>query len=150
MLDVWVGEPKIDLALLKQVDIGTPHIAGYSFDGKVNGTRQVYEALCAFLGREPVWDAAPLLPPPEVPELAFDAPSNSIIPRAVRAVYDIMEDDAGLRRLFEAAPESRVALFDHLRKNYPRRREFFNTRVRLGFSDASLAAQLEGIGFNAG
>lgn len=148
VLDVWEGEPEIGLDLLRQADIGTPHIAGYSFDGKVNGTRQVYEALCAALGKPPAWDPTPLLPAPEVPELTFDAPSNSIIPRAVKAVYDIMRDDDGLRALFAAAPGERVALFDRLRKNYPRRREFFNTRVRLGFSDPDLAARLAGIGFN--
>ncbi|MCI0514383.1 4-phosphoerythronate dehydrogenase, partial [candidate division KSB1 bacterium] len=44
ILDVWENEPEIDLELLKLVEIGTPHIAGYSYDGKINGTRMIYEA----------------------------------------------------------------------------------------------------------
>ena len=50
VLDVWEGEPDIDVELLERVVLGTPHIAGYSFDGKVNGTRMIYEAACRFLG----------------------------------------------------------------------------------------------------
>ena len=50
VLDVWEGEPNIDVGLLGEVGLGTPHIAGYSLDGKVNGTVMLYEAVCEFLG----------------------------------------------------------------------------------------------------
>ena len=52
-LDVWEGEPNVDMQLLANCAIATPHIAGYSFDGKVSGTQQIYEAACAFLKIDP-------------------------------------------------------------------------------------------------
>lgn len=149
VLDVWEGEPNIDVELLELVDIGTPHIAGYSFDGKVNGTRQIYEALCRFLRRAPGWEPAPLLPAPEVPRIEVDATKAGALPSAVRAVYDIMRDDAALRAIKKLDAAARGAYFDELRKNYPRRREFFNTRVRVTPFDEDLARRLEGVGFRS-
>jgi erythronate-4-phosphate dehydrogenase len=148
VLDVWEGEPVVDLELLRLVDIGTPHIAGYSFDGKVNGTRQIYEAFCGHFGLPAAWDPAPLLPAPDCPELAFEAPYDDAVPRAVRAVYEIMKDDAAMREHFQKPEAGRGAFFDALRKNYPRRREFFNTRVRLQPPDMLLARRLTQIGFS--
>lgn len=147
VLDVWEGEPYFDPALLEGVDIGTPHIAGYSYDGKVNGTRQIYEAACAFLGQEPVWDPSPLLPPPEVPEWSIDPEAPDALSGAVRAVYDIMHDDAAMRGLLSAPEAERAAGFDYLRKHYPRRREFFNTRIRFIHPAPALKQRFEGVGF---
>jgi len=149
VLDGWEGEPNIDEELLELADIGTPHIAGYSFDGKVNGTRQIYEAVCKFLGRAPVWDPAPLLPAPEVPQIEVDATAADAPARAVRAVYDIMRDDAALRAIQKLDAAARGAYFDELRKNYPRRREFFNTQVRLTPFDEDLSRRLKGVGFRS-
>ena len=75
VLDVWEGEPRVDVDLLERAAIGTPHISGYSFDGKVNGTRQIYEAACRFLGIAPTWNPAPLLPAPECPSVVADGAS---------------------------------------------------------------------------
>ena len=147
VLDVWEGEPNPDPELLERVDFATPHIAGYSFDGKVNGTRQVYEALCAHLGVAASWDPAPLLPEPEVPRLMVDTARADCVSGAVLDVYDILRDDADMRGLLQAAPEERAAFFDALRKNYPRRREFFNTTAYVTEPDAEIEAQLMGIGF---
>jgi len=59
VLDVWENEPNISPELVEgRVSIGTPHIAGYSFDGKVNGTRMIYEAACRFLNLPPSVEAA--------------------------------------------------------------------------------------------
>ncbi len=60
-LDVWEPEPLLDLELLQLVSIGTPHIAGYSYDGKVNGTLQVYQAVCDFLKVPRQWNREALL-----------------------------------------------------------------------------------------
>jgi len=147
VLDVWEGEPQVNLDLLRGVDIGTPHIAGYSFDGKVNGTRQIYEAFCRFFGIGTSWDPSPLLPPPECPELVFEPPFESAISKAVRSVYDILRDDADLRGVFGIAEPEQGKYFDALRKNYPRRREFFNTQVCLSEADEGLARQFAGLGF---
>ncbi len=49
VLDVWENEPGINAQLLQKVDIGTPHIAGYSFEGRVTGSLMIFRALCQFL-----------------------------------------------------------------------------------------------------
>ena len=67
ILDVWAHEPAIDGRLLARADIGTPHIAGYSLEGKLNGTGMVYEAACRFLGVTPSWSAEAAAPPTNVP-----------------------------------------------------------------------------------
>ena len=78
VLDVWEGEPRIRPALLAKAALATPHVAGYSFDGKVNGTEMIYRAACAFLGRKPDWSRARCMPPPLIPEIELQ-------PRAGRA-----------------------------------------------------------------
>ena len=150
VVDVWEGEPVVDLELLEKVFIGTPHIAGYSFDGKVNGTRQIYEAACAFLGVEPTWDASPLLPAPECPEVRVDGSAKNaeaVLREAVRKVYAIHSDDKAMRGLFDVAEADRGAFFDKLRKNYPRRREFFNTRAVIHPKNPVLETMFSGVGF---
>ncbi|WP_275430811.1 NAD(P)-dependent oxidoreductase, partial [Raoultella planticola] len=52
VLDVWEGEPELNVELLKKVDIGTSHIAGYTLEGKARGTTQVFEAYSKFIGHE--------------------------------------------------------------------------------------------------
>ena len=150
VLDVWEGEPNIALDLLEKVFICTPHIAGYSFDGKVNGTRQIYEAACAFWGVEPTWDPSPLLPAPECPEVRVDGAAvdaEAALREAVRKVYDIRSDDKAMRGLLEVAETGRGAFFDQLRKKYPRRREFFNTRAVVNPRNSELEAMFSGVGF---
>jgi len=147
VLDVWESEPNVDIKLLQRVAIGTPHIAGYSFDGKVNGTRQIYEAACRFLRVEPRWDPTPLLPAPECPYLELDGTDPHALRHAVGAVYDIMRDDAAMRAMSSVPAEDRPRLFDRLRKEYRRRREFFNTRVRVSPPNPQLEQSLAGIGF---
>jgi len=142
VLDVWENEPGIDLDLLRRVDLGTSHIAGYSFDGKVNGTRMLYGAVCAWLGRPADW--RPVLPPPPVPEVAVRTEGEDGLREAVLAVYDIERDDAALRGLLDLPEAERARAFDRLRKDYPRRREFPNTTVT---APARLRPALAGLGF---
>lgn len=150
VLDVWEGEPNIDVDLLDRVFLGTPHIAGYSFDGKVNGTRQIYEAACHFLGVDAPWNPAPLLPAPDVPEVRVDGNTASVqkaLSQAVYAVYDIAHDDRALRGLLSLPADERPAYFDRLRKEYPRRREFHNITARVHPSNAAVSERLAGLGF---
>ena len=149
VLDVWEGEPDIDVSLLERVFIGTPHIAGYSFDGKVNGTRMIYEAACRFLGRAPEWDPTPLLPAPERPRVEVDGAADGALNSTVRSVYDIMKDDAAMRGLIRCEPGERARFFDRLRKEYPRRREFFSTTAVVWPRNNELEARLSGLGFRA-
>ncbi len=150
VLDVWENEPDIDPELLDRVDLGTPHIAGYSFDGKVNGTEMIYQAACRFLGIPAAWDPRIMMPAPPVPIISVenDADTSDILRKIVKGVYDIEADDGRLREILPLPAEKRPKHFDLLRKNYPVRREFFNTRIE--FKEPvgrDLKQTLTGLGF---
>jgi erythronate-4-phosphate dehydrogenase len=142
VLDVWEREPTIDAALLRRVDLGTAHIAGYSYDGKVNGTMMLYEAACRKIGSDPVF--RPTLPAPPVPRVKVTEPGEDGLRQAVLAVYDIEADDAALRRLANLPVAEQGPYFDRLRKEYPVRREFMNTVVE---APTELRSALQGVGF---
>jgi len=147
VLDVWENEPEIDRDLLAKVSVGTPHIAGHSFDGKVNGTKMVVDAACRFVGVTPAWTPATVLPAPDVPCIEVDAKGRDdedIIREVVLALYDVRRDDAMLR---EAASRGVGDYFNALRSGYWRRREFHNTRVELSGGSPQLVAALSGLGF---
>lgn len=149
VLDVWETEPAFAPELLALADIGTPHIAGYSFDGKVAATEMIYRAACEFLGIRPTWDPAAIMPPPGHPSLELicaGRPDEDVVREAVLTVYDIEADDRALRQS-PASPAERAAHFDHLRKVYPERREFQNTTLILHGASQMLRDKLEGIGF---
>lgn len=145
VLDVWEGEPLPNPELLEKTAIATPHIAGYSFDGKVNGTTMIYEAACAHLGVATDWDPTPLLPPAPHPELQLD--SDDALTRSVCAAYAIMEDDAALRAQSAQPEADRAAYFDNLRKKYRRRREFPSMHLTLRGPAQRHAAMLRNLGF---
>lgn len=150
VLDVWEDEPAIDPALARRVAIGTPHIAGYSFDGKVNGTIMMLDAIRNWFGVSVEWDMRAFMPPPKRPVLELRASGKSLedaLREAVRMCYDIESDDRDLRRILDLPDADRAAAFDRLRKEYPVRREFGNTTVRLPGGSPELAARLAGIGF---
>lgn len=147
VLDVWEGEPRVSADLLPLVEIATPHIAGYSFDGKVNGTLQIYRAACAHFGRPAPWDPTPLLPAPDCAELRLATAATNEVARCVRAVYDILDDDARMRATSTLDDAARGPYFDRLRKEYPRHREFHNTRVHAPDPASDDAQTLRGLGF---
>jgi len=126
VVDTWEGEPAISPELLNRVTIGTPHIAGHSYEGKLNGTLMVYAAACRFLGRPPTFAPEQYLPPPLLPQIAFPCGQTpwDAYHQLVAAIYDIAADDARLRET-QAHPEA----FDTLRRHYPIRREFATTCV---------------------
>lgn len=150
VLDVWENEPNIDSELLKMVDIGTPHIAGYSLDGKIAGLIMIYKAACEHFGIEPSHSVEDFLPEPEVPQLRLDPnPANHLetLIAAVEPVYDIRRDDVRLRRIQTTKAGHAGEFFDNLRKEYAVRREFHNTRVLLERPCEPLAQKLAAIGF---
>ena len=160
VLDVWEDEPAVNPAMLglrrkgsdgaPAVLIATPHIAGYSYDGKVRGTEMVYRAACHWLKTPAVWQAADVMPEAAVARLEVATEGRSvqeIVGEAVRAVYDIRDDDAAFRALTSVAKSDRAAFFDRLRKEYPVRREFSNTTVVLSPPHPTAAQALAGLGF---
>jgi len=154
VLDVWENEPNIDTELLEMVDIGTPHIAGYSLDGKIAGMIMIYKAACKYFGLEAKFDIKDFLPEPDVPQLKINPNSGSeqdVLRGAVEKIYRISEDDLKLRQILDVPAERKGEFFDDLRKNYPVRREFQNTRIILATeateSIENLSKKLKGIGF---
>jgi erythronate-4-phosphate dehydrogenase len=122
VLDVWESEPQIDLSLLDAVTLATPHIAGYSWDGKVAGTRAVLAAFCKFF-RLPLPEQTP---PDRRPALNVLPDKNiaDLLRSAVQAIYDVRNDDRAMRAaIFNCEKDKIAATFDNLRKNYPQRRE---------------------------
>ena len=133
VLDVWEGEPLVNRELASQVDIATPHIAGYSHDGKVRGTWMIYQKLCEFLQQPVTLQEADLIAPQLNILLDFSLPHTDDPLTArdiVRKVYDIREDDLGLRSSLQLERERRGEGFDALRKHYRVRREFSTVRLR--------------------
>ena len=148
VLDVWEGEPQVDVALAGLCRIATPHIAGYSLDGKLRGTAQIYAALCAARGVEPAIELAQLMPGPALTELAFASSAEPAEMQATlcRAVYDPRRDDADFRRSLLGNEAQRRAGFDLLRKQYPPRREIDGLKVRIGGHNPALATIVEALG----
>lgn len=124
VLDVWEEEPDVPPALLEQVALGTPHIAGYSYDGKVAGSVALWQALIRKLGRKEGLQQHL----PEGPELQFESglDGNALLRAALRQAYPITADDQALRRV---VAEGDTAGFDRLRRDYPLRREFAAWRM---------------------
>ena len=132
VIDTWEGEPAYRKDLLDRVDLGTPHIAGHSFEGKVLGTYLVYREACRFFGVPPAWSPEPLLHGADARTIPLLSPAADEVPtlwNSVRAVYDIEADDRRLRAGCVDDPVRRAAHFDSLRKNYPVRREFPSARI---------------------
>jgi erythronate-4-phosphate dehydrogenase len=125
VLDVWEGEPNINTSLLRLVDLASPHIAGYSFDGKVAGTEMIYQALCTFFGIEATMCADDVVAA-ELTPLDLSASSDfELMREAVLGAYDIRGDDACMREQLQNLTGNELRKgFDALRKNYPKRREF--------------------------
>ena len=107
VIDVWEGEPRLHLPLLDRVFIGTPHIAGYSADGKVNADNMVMDALCRHFG----------LPHP-----------GKVMPPKLPATFPYTGDPLELYNPLKDtfALKSNPSDFESLRNHYPLRREHFD------------------------
>ena len=147
-LDVWEGEPLADPELAALCRIATPHIAGYSLDGKLRGTAQIYQAYCRAMGLEERVRLADLLPPAWLEAMALHAGASPewALASLCRAVYDPRRDDADFRRSLVGDAAQRKAAFDALRKHYPYRREIDGLRVRLDGEAPRLAELVRALG----
>lgn len=149
IVDAWYHEPRINLELLKLVMIGTPHIAGYSFDGKVTGTRMIYESACQYL-ELPTRKVDLPLPPASVGRIEIDTNSrsfDSVASELLLTAYPIVRDAGDLRRSAAPEPEKMGQGFDRRRKLYPMRREFCATQVALKDAPPDWLDRLQTIGF---
>ncbi len=148
VLDVWENEPAIDAELVALASIATPHIAGYSTDGKLRATGQLHDAYSHFIKQQPVWDYHQALPDPAEPIITLqDGEVSEVISEALSKVYDITRDDSALRLLFEGVSTDAAAGFDLLRKQYPVRRECSAYGIRGEMLSASVRSALQVFGF---
>jgi len=142
IIDCWENEPKIDLELLNKVDFGTPHIAGYSKDGKANGTKMSVQAVSRFfnLGIDD-WKPTEIeLPENTVIEIDGNQRREySILAEAILSTYDIENDFYALKD----SPEQ----FEKLRGDYPVRREFDTFTIQAKNIEKSTLEKLRLIGF---
>lgn len=131
VLDVWENEPNLSLDLLEVVDIATPHIAGYTLEGKVNGTSMIYNSLAEFLGETPTWKP----PMPEVENNIIKLEKNlSVFEKwfnVMNYVYPIFGDSSALKKAVEFQKLEVGAYFDSLRKDYKLRRELSNYEFQI-------------------
>jgi erythronate-4-phosphate dehydrogenase len=127
ILDVWENEPAISSSLLKKVLIGTPHIAGYSYEGKVNGTMMIYSALCKFLNKEETFKAPEVKVDNSAIEINGTGSVETLLYNLFKKIYDIKKDDKNLREIL--SEENTGKYFDSLRKEYHLRYEFPNYTV---------------------
>lgn len=149
ILDVWEPEPDINLALLERTALATPHIAGYSLDGRLLGTEMIYREACNFFELEDTWTRAPL-PEPEDPVLRLDARGLSdeeALWKIAGRSFDVLRDDAALRN-GALSPDSMAVHFNRLRSNYPERREFSAFRVQLLYGSDPLLKKIQSLGFS--
>ncbi|MFA7895623.1 4-phosphoerythronate dehydrogenase PdxB [Pseudomonas putida] len=148
VLDVWEGEPQVDLQLADLCTVATPHIAGYSLDGRQRGTAQIYRALCQHLGVNERIQLADLLPRPPVAQIELDAEADLqwALAMLCRAVYDPRRDDADFRRSLSEDVQQQRAAFDALRKHYPPRREIEGLSVGIRGSSPELARLIDALG----
>lgn len=148
VLDVWEAEPQVDVALAELCVLATPHIAGYSLDGKQRGTAQIYQAYCDFIGEPAIIQLGDLLPAPWLSEVSLHADSDPAWALAMlcRGVYDPRRDDADFRRTLLGSVGEQRAAFDLLRKQYPSRREIEGLKVRIDGDSPALRQIVTALG----
>lgn len=146
ILDVWPDEPSISDALLEKCVIATPHIAGYSFDGKCRGTELIYQAVCSFFFKEEIWQKKEVFK--TIERKVFDFSDLGSIEKVLTKAYDIYADTQSLKDgLYNRTNGERDMQFNLLRKEYPRRLEFKHFTIT-GCSDIRKKAMLKALGFH--
>ncbi len=148
MIDVWENEPDFSTELADLAFLATPHLAGHSYEGKVNGTIAVYHAACAYLGRQPTLQ--PILPPPVVPRITVDAHGKSdeeVLWYLTQKLSMIVADHLNFQELFHLPTSVRMRRFSSQRRTYPYRRQYCATTVVVQHGTPMLKAKIQALGF---
>jgi erythronate-4-phosphate dehydrogenase len=140
-LDTWPGEPAIDTGLLQASLVASPHVAGYSLEGRLRGTSMIYQAWCTLAGIEAADRGAAITPGQE--ELVCTT-GHSLEDLLLRVAH-IREDDQAMHGLARAT--NLAAGFDHLRNSYPYRRDY--SGIIAHCHDVELAGQLLALGIQS-
>jgi erythronate-4-phosphate dehydrogenase len=146
-LDVWPDEPFINLDLLAAVSVATPHVAGYSREGKLAGTRMIFDGFCKAFSV-----AAGNHTANDMKTVTLDYSRNNspdeILRLSIQASSQVSLDDTALRNLASAQTDGQKIQIDNLRATYPQRYEF-KTHTVIGVTD-SVARRLRQLGFKTG
>lgn len=142
VIDCWENEPNLDLELLSMVDLATPHIAGYSRDGKANGTAMSVQAVSRFFNLGINKWKCKEVEQTDNKDIIIDSNGKALqqlLTEAIWATYNIREDDRRLR--------ASVETFEKQRGDYPVRREFPFFNVFCNTNDIKAVKKLEQLGF---
>lgn len=145
VLDVWEGEPNLDPELVNALDISTPHIAGYSADGKANGTTAAIRVVAEQLGIDALkdWSVQQMPLPRQSLRFGIDCTGKTleqVLSEAILYTYRVQDDSDALR--------CSLSDFERLRGDYPVRREPTAFTVELSGSTDQMRERLSKFGFN--
>jgi len=141
-LDVWPDEPLIEAEMLDVVSVATPHVAGYSREGKQAGTEMIYKAFCKELALDASSNRVPEF---ETITLGFPSAtlSDEALKQSIQSSSQVARDDAALRKLAPFEPGDKRVQIDSLRAAYPERYEFKSHLIcGMAEADANLLGQL--------
>ncbi len=146
-LDTWENEPAVDQVLLRQVDLATPHIAGYSYEGKLRGTQMILHEACKFFAVEAEWNMQEYLPQKQPISITRDQP-DEFWPALFAQHYRVHDDHQRMLALADLTAEQSASEFDLLRKHYPLRYEYNHFIVDSSNLPAAIVQQLQALKFN--
>ena len=148
-LDTWEHEPNLSLELLQRVDIATPHIAGYSVEGRLRGTQMVLDAACRHFNLASSWHMTQHFPAVKALRLANKDSVKAAWHDLFQQHFDIWRDHEALVSGSELDPKSFATHFDALRRVYPDRLEYERFIVPQNTTEIPLQA-LQQLGFQTG
>jgi len=128
-LDTWENEPDISRTLLEKVDLATPHIAGYSVEGRLRGTQLILDAACKHFSLTSNWRMSSLLPEPIAIETQAPANDLKFWQQLFAEHHDIWQDHRALTHSSTLSDAEFAMHFDSLRKVYPQRFEYERYRL---------------------
>lgn len=142
-IDVWHGEPHPNMELASLCDIATPHIAGYSKQGREKGTWYIYQSVCQFFDTAPKSSFAEAISQGSICELKLNSSlaRDEALARAIQSVFDVARDSSRFKHVMSSGTDKG---FDWLRKNYVERDEFNTTLVK----HSKFSNDLQALGFH--
>lgn len=150
VLDVWEEEPRIDYSLLELADIGTPHVAGTTLDGKIKAVEMMRDALCRFMEYPVPESNETFYPETQRIHPAHETAMQDAVASVLHQVYDIEKDDTNLRELAGIPAKQSSEGFEQLRTKHPLRPEFPHYIIELNEQQKDLAGVFANIGFKSG
>ena len=155
-LDCWQGEPEVDLSLLEQAYLGSPHVAGHSVEARRNASRQLASALSDWCGIENAWlqesleeasiDAG-LLEAIRRFDAKASVPRYELLATIMQHYCPILAVDGATRELMQVPARDRAQHFDQLRRRFASRREFSHAKLPIAVLSTVGQNILDGLGF---